>query len=506
MSSASSEKKVMVGKLPIGFKPEVPPPVPAKKLIIGPAMIALGLSIGSGELIFWPMLSSKLGPVLLWCALISLFFQTLWTLEMSRWTVWTGEHWVLQMCRWWGVGTAVTVWAIFTFLAWGFGGWAAAAGKAIQAVTHVPHAVDVGTFVWSMILFIIVWLVVLLAGTVREWVEWILTVKMFIIWIMLIIALVVETAVVGGTKLWGPVAKGIFVPHWPSEAIPSKLPYFTLAAAICFIGAGGTTNMWYSFWIRDAGYGMGAYIGRIPGFLRGKPVAIELTGYLPEPTEENIRRIKKWWSNVKMVFWIIFFILNYITAVFFVVVVYGGKILGLVKPVSGVSVIMLEAGIVRTVFHHSYAMYVFFIIVASILLFGAQLSLSEGVVRQIADTTYIGSERIRRFFKNDIRREYFWVMVLWVIWNAIWLSTITLAHVKPIMLLKLPANINLVYQVISAPLTVYFIYGVARKGVPKEIWEHMKPNPAVPVLLILGAIFWAYFVVMGWAELAHIVP
>jgi hypothetical protein len=202
----------------------------------------------------------------------------------------------------------------------------------------------------------------------------------------------------------------------------------------------------------------------------------------------------------------VFFILNYITAVFFVTVVYGGKLLGLVKPVSGVGVILLEAKIVEHVFHNSYAMYIFYIIVAAILLFGTQLSLSEGVVRQIADTTYIGSERVRRFFGNDIRKEYFWVMVAWVVWNAIWLSTITLAHVKPIMLLKLPANINLVFQVISAPLTVYFIYGVAKKSVPKEIWEHMKPHPLVPVILIIATFFWGFFAVMGWAELAGIVP
>ncbi|MET1128215.1 MAG: hypothetical protein ABWW70_02755, partial [Thermoproteota archaeon] len=124
MSSPSS-REIVVGKLPIRFKPEAPPPVPLTKLLIGPAIITLGLSIGSGELIFWPIISSTIGPVLLWAALISLFFQTLWTAEMARWTVWTGEHWVLQMARAHGLLSALVIWNVFVFLAWGFGGWAA---------------------------------------------------------------------------------------------------------------------------------------------------------------------------------------------------------------------------------------------------------------------------------------------------------------------------------------------------------------------------------------------
>ncbi|MET1127865.1 MAG: Nramp family divalent metal transporter, partial [Thermoproteota archaeon] len=388
------------------------------------------------------------------------------------------------------------IWNVFVFLAWGFGGWAAAGGNTLRAIIGWPSG-GVGTAFWSAVLFIIIWLVALLAGVVREWVERILTFKMFVIWIMLLASLAVITAKVSG--LWSDVVRGIFVPSWPSEAIPSKLSYFTLAAGIAFIGAGGTSNMWYSFWVRDAGYGMGAYIGRIPGYLRGKPVAIELTGYLPEPTSENIERLKVWWRRVNAVFWLIFFLLNYLTAVFFVALVYGGAKMGLVKPATGVEVILLESEIVKSVFGGSTAAAVFFLIVAVILLFGTQLSLVEGVSRQIADTSFISSERVRRFFKNDIRTTYFWVISLFILWGIFWTS-LTSIGVRPVLLLQLPANINLVYQVISAPLTVYFLYGVARRSVPKDLWNAMKPNPLVPVLLILGSIFWAYFAVLGWAE------
>jgi hypothetical protein len=490
-------KQLNVGRLPIGFKPEAPPPLPLKKLIIGPAMITLGLSIGSGELIFWPIVSATIGPVLLWAALISLFFQTLWTAEMARWTVWTGEHWVLQMARLHGLLSALVIWNVFVFIAWGFGGWAAAGGKAIYYALGAPGPEGVGTAFWSAILFILVWLVALLAGIVREWVEKILTAKMAIIWIMLIVCLAAITPRVPG--MWADIASGIVIPRWPEEAIREQLGFFKLAAAIAFIGAGGTTNMWYSFWVRDAGYGMGAYIGKIPGYLRGKPLAIELTGYLPEPTEENIKRLKTWWRRVNAVFWLVFFILNYLTAVFFVALLYGGHKMGLVPPgVTGTEVIMVEASIVREVFGSEIA-YGLFLLVAVVLLFGTQLSIVEGVARQIADTSFISSERVRRFFNNDIRRTYFWVISLFVLWGIFWTSLTSLG-IKPVLLLALPANINLVYQVISAPLTLYFLYGVARKAVPKELWEAMKPNPIIPVLLILASVFWGYFAVLGWAE------
>lgn len=489
-------KEIYVGKLPIKFKPEAPPPLPLSKLLIGPAIITLGLSIGSGELIFWPIVSSTIGPVLLWAALISLFFQTLWTAEMARWTVWTGEHWVLQMARVHGLISAVVIWNVFVFAAWGFGGWAAAGGNTIKTMLGWPSG-GVGVAFWSAILFLLIWIIALLAGVVREWVEWILTAKMVIIWIMLLSSLAVITAKVSG--LWSDIARGVFVPTWPSDAIPEKLSYFTLASAIAFIGAGGTTNMWYSFWVRDAGYGMGAYIGKIPGYLRGKPVAIELTGYLPEPTQENIQRLKTWWRRVNAVFWLIFFLLNYLTAVFFVALVYGGSKLGLVKPASGVEVIIIESDIVKTVFGNSAVAAALFLVVAIVLLFGTQLSIVEGVARQIADTSFISSERVRRFFKNDIRTTYFWVITLFILWGIFWTS-LTSIGIKPVLLLQLPANINLVYQVISAPLTVYFLYAVARRSVPRELWNAMKPNPVIPILLIIASVFWAYFAAMGWAE------
>ncbi len=490
-------KEILVGRLPIRFRPEAPPPLPLRRLLIGPAIITLGLSIGSGELIFWPIISSVIGPVLLWAALISLFFQTLWTAEMARWTVWTGEHWVLQMARVHGLVSALVIWNVFVFFAWGFGGWAAAGGQTLQVLVGWP-AGGVGAAFWSGVLFVLIWLVALLAGIVREWVERILTFKMFVIWVMLIVSLAAITARV--PEIWVDIARGIFVPSWPAEVIGTEtLPYFTLAAAIAFIGAGGTSNMWYSFWVRDAGYGMGAYIGKIPGYLRGKPVAIELIGYLPEPTEENIRRLKAWWRRVNAVFWVIFFLLNYLTAVFFVAMVYGGHKMGLVKPAKGVEVILIEANIVRTVFGGSELAAVLFMVVAIILLFGTQLSLVEGVARQIADTSFIASERVRRFFRNDIRTTYFWVITAFILWGIFWTSLISVG-IKPVLLLALPANINLVYQVISAPLTVYFLYGVARRSVPRELWQAMRPHPIIPVLLIAGSVFWGYFAALGWAE------
>ncbi|MCE4603943.1 MAG: Nramp family divalent metal transporter [Aeropyrum sp.] len=492
-----SEKTQYVGKLPIGFKPEAPPPAPLKNLIIGPAIITLGLAIGSGELIFWPIMSANIGPVLLWAALISLIFQTIWTLEMARWTVWTGEHWVLQMARIQGLASAAILWGLFTFLAWGFGGWAAAGGRALYVLTGGPGEEALATVVWAIFLFFLVWVVALLAGVVREWVEYILTFKMVVIWVMLLVSL----AVVTSADVWADVLKGIFIPSWPGDAIPEQVSYFTLAAAIAFIGAGGTTNMWYSFWVRDAGYGMGVYIGRIPGYLRGRPTELEIVGYLPEPTEENIARLKAWWSNVRTVFWGIFFLLNFLTAVFFVALVYSGKKnLGIeTAGVSGVEVIKLQADIVEKAFGVGLASSLF-LLVAAVLLFGTQLSLTEGVARQIADSAYVALEPFRRLFRNDIRTAYFAVITLFALWSSIWISTINLAGIRPVLLLQLPANINLVFQIISIPLTLYFIYYVAGKSLPKEIWNAMKPHPIIPVLLILAMLYWGVFAVLGWME------
>src|SRR5262245_2828331 len=72
------------------------PPAPAPRGLgwinaVGPGVIVLGLSIGSGEFILGPAAFVRYGLPLLWACLAAIVLQTIFNLEVMRYTLATGE-------------------------------------------------------------------------------------------------------------------------------------------------------------------------------------------------------------------------------------------------------------------------------------------------------------------------------------------------------------------------------------------------------------------------------
>src|SRR5215217_5098419 len=58
---------------------------------VGPGVIVLGISIGSGEFLLGPAAFVRHGLSLLWVTLAAVLFQTVFNMELMRYTVATGE-------------------------------------------------------------------------------------------------------------------------------------------------------------------------------------------------------------------------------------------------------------------------------------------------------------------------------------------------------------------------------------------------------------------------------
>ena len=80
----------------------------------------------------------------------------------------------------------------------------------------------------------------------------------------------------------------------------SGLEQMALLGALAFAGAGGTMNLGQSNFIKDKGYGMGKYIGRITSPITGNEEAIADVGYHFRHTPENMRRWRDWWRAANM--------------------------------------------------------------------------------------------------------------------------------------------------------------------------------------------------------------
>ena len=59
--------------------------------VVGPGVIVLGASIGSGEFLLGPAVFVKHGLSLLWVTGLAIFFQTIFNTEVMRYVLATGE-------------------------------------------------------------------------------------------------------------------------------------------------------------------------------------------------------------------------------------------------------------------------------------------------------------------------------------------------------------------------------------------------------------------------------
>lgn len=59
--------------------------------LIGPGLVMGAAAIGGGEWLAGPQVTARYGPALLWVAAISILFQVLYNIEISRYTLYSGE-------------------------------------------------------------------------------------------------------------------------------------------------------------------------------------------------------------------------------------------------------------------------------------------------------------------------------------------------------------------------------------------------------------------------------
>ena len=84
--------------------------------------------------------------------------------------------------------------------------------------------------------------------------------------------------------------------HRRRASRPSELGFAVLLGALAFAGAGGGQNLVQSNWIRDKGFGMGAYVPRITSPVTGEPEAAPSTGlHLRADAARTSSAGASWW-------------------------------------------------------------------------------------------------------------------------------------------------------------------------------------------------------------------
>ena len=447
----------------------------------GPGVILLGASIGSGEFLLGPAVMVKHGFTLLWIAGVAIVLQTIFNVELMRYTLATGEPVLTGFMR---TKPRAGFWAwfyvILGFLQLGWPAWAGTAAGAIFFLftKRLPEATDANTVYFFGVATYLVCFTILLVGKrierTLEVLNWVLVTFIMFGLVFLVAALVPP----------GVIARGAagYLGFDPGNSrfvfMPAGADWFLLGAFAAFSGAGGFGNLALSNWARDKGYGMGKVAGFISGAIGGEKSHLSHTGFKFEPTPDAMQRWQGWWRLVRADQYVVFFV---------------GAMLGMLMPallyvtfvpqgsdIRGLGIAAALAHAINDargpIFGGAIAL------MAAWVLFKTQLDLFEGLIRQITDILWTGSSRIRAWRGGDVRLVYYGVLIISVLWGLI-----ALRMAQPIFLLQIAANMGGLTLAIAALHLLYinthYLPVILRPSMPRRVG------------LVLLAIFYGAFVV-----------
>ena len=284
--------------------PEPPRDLTPRKLlaILGPAVIALGGTIGGGEWLVGPSLFVKWGLGLLWITTVSALLQTFLNLEMNRYTLYTGEPITVGFMRL-KPGKAFWGWlfTIVGFLERAMPGWAIGTATAVAALQlgRIPGGPDKGTvIIWTYVIFASCAVLVSMGRTIERTLEW-------ANWIMMVVVLggllLLDIYIVPG-EVWLEGLAG-FVNF---GYVPKGVDLLLLGALVGYSAYGGFGNNAITNWYRDKGYGMGGKVGYIPAAIGGKIIHVSPVGKIPTVTEKNLSSWRGWWKLLNIDQWGVF--------------------------------------------------------------------------------------------------------------------------------------------------------------------------------------------------------
>ena len=485
-TAPSSSPEAQSGLDPWG-RAELPDPPTPKGFgwlgVVGPGIIVLGASIGSGEFLLGPAAFVRHGLSILWVTLAAIILQTIFNLELMRYTLATGEPVFTGFMR---TRPSSTLWAwvyaILYFLQVGWPAWAGTAAGAIfflfekriatAADVNVVYGIGIATFLGCV--------AILLVGRRIERTLEVLN------WILVLVGL--------GSFL-GLALMFVPLPTWISALsglagfstergsfyfLPEGANFFLLGALVAYSGAGGATNLTLSNWARDKGYGMGQRTGYIPAAIGGQKVKLAHTGFTFTPDKRSMERWRGWWRIVRADQVGIFFC---------------GAVLGMTLPallyvtflphgaeLQGLGIAAALANSIGEKIGPFVAGIVAFL--GAWVLFKTQLDNLEAMTRSITDILWTGSHRIRAWRGGDVRRLYYGVLAAIVVWGII-----ALRLAQPFFLLQIGANVA---GFIFAVSSIHLLY-VNTRLLPRELRPPLWRRAA----LVAMSLFYTTFLVLS---------
>lgn len=467
---------------------DMPEPI-AWQQMVGPSVILAGLALGSGEYILWPKIVHSTGFVFFWACLLGVVTQFFVNLEIERWTLVTGESAITGFCRlskqW------AWIFLILNIVPWAWPGWATGSAQILSWITFGPLQGEVDgktvldayhTASIAIGLLLLSGIVLTSGPVVYNTVERLQT---WLVMLILVLVAIIGVCVIRIDAIWAMIAGLANFGNMPDLA-GTGLTMPDLLGALAFAGAGGTMNLSQSNYIKDKGYGMGRYIGRITSPLTGNEEAISETGYHFRHTPANMSRWRTWWKTANVEHFFSFLMTCFVCLILLALISYSlfydeqGQLRPEGKNVGGGWSFVWAQGELLQKHSFGWLLKPAYLVAGMALLLTTELGVLDASSRISADIVKVNYLR-----DNDhwsVSRLYFFFL-----WGEILLGSAILLVVtkEPLLQLRTAAALN---------GTVMFLYSLLLLYLNSKILPRsLSITPARFVMIVWSCAFFGYF-------------
>lgn len=441
--------------------------------IIGPSFILLGLGLGSGEVILWPYLVSNYGLGIIWAAVLGILFQFFINMEVERYSLVRGESVIVGYYR---KFKGVTFWLLIsTLIPWIWPGIVAASAKIFGSLIGVKEFNLLGIG-----LLILIGLILSLGNILYKTIETFQKILIFIsipTILFLTYYLSDPTDYIRLAEGFVGIGEGYFL-------IPAGISIATLLSAFAYSGAAGNLNLAQSYYVREKGYGMGKYVGRITGLFSQEKEKVTISGFKPEMSKTTIKEFNKWWRVINLEHFIVFFVTGGMTILLLAFLSYStthpdGKFKDIEFLFYEATAITEKAG----AFFGTL-----FLLICAFTLFGTQLTVLDATSRILAENTLL---MFPKSF-NEKKIPYIYYIFLWIQLIA-GIIIFTINFGQPLQLLIIAAVLNAFAMFVHTGLSLWTNLTLLEK-------EFRPSKFRVAMLLIIFATYGTFSIYTIYTE------
>ncbi len=449
-------------------KVNILPSAPKFRALLGPSFILLGLGLGSGEFILWPYLTSNWGMGIIWGAILGVTLQFFINMEIERYSLARGESVFVGFARQFNL---LPYWfVVSTFLSWIWPGIIATSARLFGEVLGFNN---VGLF--GIGLLVLIGIILTVGPSLYKTVEKFSTVLISIsVPVIFVLSLYLSSKsdlfdlVVGATQFGN---------------IPEGLPIASFLAAFAFAGAGGNLNLAQSFYVKEKGYGMGKYGGKITSILTGKIEKLKLTGSRFVMNAENLEKFKSWWKVTNLEHFIVFWFGGIVSICLLALLAYS-TVNGMPNLPTGVDFIITESQVISL--RLGQLVGTAFLLIGGFMLFNTQLTVLDATSRIMSENTLILTK------KGSLPKIYYTFLWLQILFGII---IFLFNFGQPLLLLTISAVLNAIAMFVHIGLTLNLNM--------RELEKEIRPNLFRIMVILSAFIFFGYFSIRVIADIFY---